>query len=189
MCDVRKNTAAEKIIRKFFSRQSGQAEIRSGLTSLYPRLWRFALVLTGDKASADDLAQETATRAIENAEKFQPGTSLHAWLFTIARRIWLNDMRAQKVRNAGGLVPIEETDLPAPEPDTETNIFAREVFARVMDLPEAQRVTVLLVYVEGYKYREAADILGIQIGTVMSRLAAARNTLTMATEGQRADRG
>lgn len=64
------------------------------------------------------------------------------------------------------------------KPDAETNIFAREVFAKMNALPEAQRVAALLVFVEGYKYSETAEILEIPIGTVMSRVAAARRTLT-----------
>ena len=116
-------------------------------------------------------------RALEKTAQYQPGTHVDRWLFVIARRIWLNEMRAAKVRNAGGLVPLEDTELPAPGPDTETNILAREVLRQVMALPEAQRETVLLVYVEGYSYREAADILDLPIGTVMSRLASARGKL------------
>ena len=68
----------------------------------------------------------------------------------------------------------DDLALPAPGPDAETNIFYAQVFRAVMDLPEAQRITVFLVYVEGFSYKEAAEHLQIPIGTVMSRLAAAR---------------
>ena len=148
--------------------------MKSGLPGLYPRLWRFALSLSGDRSAADDLAQATALRALEHADKFQPGTSLIAWLFTMARRIWLNEKRAERVRTAGGLVAIDDIELPGTGLDSDTNIFARQVFDQVMALPEAQRSTVLLVYVEGHTYKETAEILDIPIGTVMSRLAAAR---------------
>ena len=150
------------------------------MPEVYPRIWRFALALSGDRSSADDLAQATAMRAIEHAGKFQAGTSLDRWLFTIARRIWLNEKRAESVRRAGGLVPVEDFELPDTGADTEENIFAREVFSQVMALPEAQRATVLLVYVEGNSYREASEILDIPIGTVMSRLAAARKAIQQA---------
>ena len=156
------------------------------MAALYPRLWRFSLALTGDRPSADDLAQATVTRALENAEKFQAGTNLDRWLFTLARRIWLNEKRSEQVRRAGGLVAIEESDIPSPEMDTETNIIAREVFNQVMMLPEAQRIVVLMVYVEGYRYREAAEMLDIPIGTVMSRLAAARKTIQATDSSQKA---
>jgi RNA polymerase sigma-70 factor (ECF subfamily) len=133
--------------------------------------------LTADRNAADDLAQSTAVRALENASKYTAGTNLDRWLFTLARRIWLNEKRAETVRLAGGLVSIDNIDLASPGPGPETNILAREVFERIMALPEAQRETVLLVYVEGYKYREAAEVLGIPIGTIMSRLAAARRSI------------
>lgn len=71
-----------------------------------------------------------------------------------------------------------ELDFAETTLDTETNIFARQVLDKMMKLPEAQRETVFLVYVEGYAYREAAEMLEIPIGTVMSRLAAARKSLT-----------
>lgn len=159
--------------------------MRKGLPEIYPRLWRFSLALTGDRSSADDLAQAASTRAMEHADKFQPGTDLDRWVFTIARRIWLNEKRSEKVRRAGGLVPIEDCDIPSPSPNTETNIIAREVFNQVMKLPEAQRIVVLMVYVEGYRYREAAEVLDIPIGTVMSRLAAARKTIQSEETSQR----
>jgi len=81
------------------------------------------------------------------------------------------------VRRGQGLLSVEDAGLADPKPDIVSNIFGREVLDRVMSLPEAQRVTVMLVYVEGFKYAQAAEILDIPIGTVMSRLAAARATL------------
>lgn len=134
-------------------------------------------MLTSNKEAANDLAQATCLRALEKADNFEQGTHLDRWLFTIAHRIWLNDLRAIAVRRGGGLLAVEDIDLPDPRPDTETNYFAREVLQSVNALPEAQRATVLLVYVEGFKYAEAAAILDVPIGTVMSRLAAARKTV------------
>ncbi|MEL6467827.1 MAG: RNA polymerase sigma factor [Pseudomonadota bacterium] len=119
------------------------------MPEIYPQLWRFALSLSGDKPGADDLAQTVAVRALENAGKFQPGSSLNAWLFTMTRRVWLNEKRSERIRGAGALGTVDLNDLPTPGLDTETNILAREVLSQVMALPEAQRATVLLVYVEG----------------------------------------
>ena len=95
----------------------------------------------------------------------------------MARRIWLNELRADAVRRGGGLVPAE--DLVDDKDDTMTNILAGEVLSKVRALPEAQRISVMLVYVEGYSYAEAAEMLEIPTGTVMSRLAAARKKLTI----------
>ena len=154
--------------------------VRDGLADIYPRLWRWCLSLTGSRDRADDLAQATTLRAIEKAHLFEVGSRLDAWLFTIAKRLWLNEMRAQSVRQAGGLVPVEDTPVadPRTEISIETNILAREVLAKLTHLPEAQRTAVLLVYVEGMKYKEAAEILEVPVGTIMSRLSAARARLS-----------
>jgi RNA polymerase sigma-70 factor, ECF subfamily len=153
------------------------AEVTEGLRSLYPRLWRYCLALTGSRDRADDLAQAACLRAIENADKYQPGTRLDFWLFRMTQRLWLNELRAAAVRRGGGLLAAEDIDLPDHRPDPEMNLLAREVLDAVMALPEAQRATVILVYVEGFSYKEAAEVLEIPVGTVMSRLAAARGKI------------
>lgn len=147
------------------------------LNDSYPKLWRFCLALTGRYDLAQDLAQATSLRALEKHELFEPGTRLDLWLFRMGRRVWLNDIRAQSVRRGQGLVSVEDAGLADTAPDAISNIFGREVLDKVMALPEAQRVTVLLVYVDGYKYAEAAEILDIPVGTIMSRLSAARSKL------------
>lgn len=121
-----------------------------------------------------DLTQATCVRAIEKASGYQPGTRLDSWLFKMEQRLWLNELRARSVRTGGGLQPVEDIDIPDPGPDAEMNFFIRQVLSSMNQLPEAQRATVLLVYVEGIRYAEAARILDVPIGTVMSRLAVAR---------------
>lgn len=159
---------------------NGKDVVRAGLEEIYPRVWRYAFALAGRRADADDLAQRAAIRALEQADKFQPGTHLDRWVFTITRRIWLNELRSQAVRRGNGLVPIEEIPIESDQLSPEMNIFAGEVFKAIGALPEAQRETLTLVYLEGYSYKEAAAELGIPIGTVMSRLAVARKTLAQA---------
>ena len=119
----------------------------------------------------------TCMRAMEKAHLFKPGTHLDRWLFVMARRLWLNEIRKNSIRGAAGFVSIEDTQINDEKPSQETNIFAREVFNKLQNLPEAQRVTALLVFVEGYKYSEAAEILDIPKGTVMSRISAVRKIL------------
>jgi len=158
--------------------------ISAELPDLFPRLWRFCFVLTKVADRADDLAQATCERALLNAEKFKLGSNLDRWLFTIARRIWLNDIRAAKVRQGTGVIPVEEIDVPNNNPHVDVNILAAEVLDLVQALPEGQRVTTFLVYVEGYSYREAAEMLDIPIGTVMSRLAVARKAIVTKIDAQ-----
>ena len=155
--------------------------MRDGLDSVYPRLWRYSVALTGRRDWGEDLAQNTCVRALEKSDLFQPGTRLDRWMFRMAQRLWFNELRARKVRTGGGLVPVEDEPLADPRSETEMNIEARQVFSFVQALPEAQRQTVFLVYVEGFSYKEAAEMLEIPIGTVMSRLAVARKRITAQT--------
>ena len=147
------------------------------LPGLLPRLWRFGLMLSHDRDMAEELVQMTCVRAIERAQQFTPGTRFDRWLFAILRSVWLNELRSRRTRAGEGVVDAEEVLVADGEREIETNILAAQVFTEVMALPEGQRETVLLVYVEGFTYREAAELLGIPVGTVMSRLAAARQKL------------
>lgn len=160
------------------AKKKRQAIVRRELTGLRERLWRFCLARTGgNRADADDLFQATALRALEKCQQFEPGTRFDNWAYTIAVSIWRNELRSRSVRTGSGLVDAGEANLTAPENTGEMNIFASEVLNRIMALPQAQRGVVQLVYMDGYSYREAAEILSIPIGTVMSRLATARKTL------------
>jgi len=153
--------------------------VRAGLRDLYPRLWRFCLMLAGNRSAAEDLAHSACVRAIERAHLFTPGTDFASWVFRVTRNLWYNDLRAAQVRRGAGLVPVEDAGLKSQERDPEANFFAAEVLEEVSNLPEALRITVLLAYVEGYKYAEVAEILDIPVGTVMSRLSAARAKLAL----------
>jgi len=152
-------------------------EVRVGLEAHLARLWRYGLVLAGARDVAEDLVQATCVRALERADQFQPGTRLDHWLFSILRSIWLNEIRSRRVRIGGGLVDASEALVVDGIHEVETNIFAAEVLQAVGRLPEAQREAVLLVYAEGRSYAEAAELMAIPIGTVMSRLSAARLAL------------
>ncbi|MFM7417537.1 MAG: RNA polymerase sigma factor [Alphaproteobacteria bacterium] len=160
-----------------FRKKGDQGEVRRGLKAAYPRLWRYCLSLTANRERAEELAQMTCLRALEKASYYAAGTNLNGWIFRIAQRIWLNELRADAVRRSGQLVPSEEIELPDSNTDPERSSFVRQVLREVVALPEAQRTAVMIVYVEGFSYKDAAEILEIPIGTVMSRLAAARARL------------
>lgn len=154
--------------------QSGDQEVRTGLAVHLTALWRFGLVLSGSGQIAEELVQATCLRALEKSQQFMPGTRLDRWLFSIERSIWLNDIRASKVRN---VVDIEEAESVLSfdgEEKFQTNILAAQVLKEVQALPSALRETVFLVYAEGLSYAEAAQMLAVPIGTVMSRLSSAR---------------
>ena len=157
--------------------EESRREVRLGLERHLARLWRYAVVLSSSRDVADDLVQATCLRAIERADQFAPGTRLDRWLFAILRSIWLNEIRARKVREGGGLVDAVDALTVDGAQTMEVNILTAEVLSAIGRLPEAQRETALLVYAEGYTYAEAATALGIPIGTIMSRLAAVRGAL------------
>jgi RNA polymerase sigma-70 factor, ECF subfamily len=151
--------------------------VREHLAGQLARLWRYALVLSGRRDVAEDLVQATCLRALERAEQFQPGTRIDHWLLTILHSIWMNEVRSRRIRMGRGFVDPETVLVVDGITAAESRVFANEMVSRVQGLPEAQRATVFLAYVEEMTYRETADVLGIPIGTVMSRLAGARATL------------
>ena len=159
-------------------------EIRNRMVELLPRLRRFAVALTGDLDQGDDLVQETCMRALSRVDQYQPGTRLDSWMYRIAQNLWLDRMRAKKVR--GVQVDVEAAQaLAGPNGRTvvESRLILDAVGAAMALLPEEQRVLIGLVCIDGYSYKEAADITGTPIGTVMSRLARARRELHAHLEG------
>ena len=162
---------------------SGPDGVPEQLPGLLPRLWQFAMRLTRDEHDAQDLVQRCCVRALERRAQWQPGTSLLSWLFAIEHSIWINELRRpQRLRteslDAPDAIPAE--DRPDPQArDPWQHAHYRQVVARVEALPEAQRTVMLLVAVEGLSYREAAEVLEVPIGTVMSRLARARISIGM----------
>lgn len=157
--------------------KSGHEEVRQGLRLHLAALWRYGLVLSRSRDTAEDLVQATCLRALERAGQFEPGTRLDRWLFTILHSIWINEVRSRVIRQGTGQVDAEIALTVDGSREIETNILAAQMLMAIEALPEAQRATVLLVYAEGFSYREAAEILDVPIGTIMSRLAAARDRL------------
>lgn len=116
-------------------------------------------------------------RALERAGQFVPGSRMDRWLMSILHSIWLNEVRSRRVRLGQGQVDVDNVLAFDGEHAAQTHVLASQVIRRVDALPEAQRETVFLAYVEGLSYREVAEVLDVPIGTVMSRLAAARAKL------------
>ena len=154
------------------------AEFGEQLVSLLPRLRRFARSLTRDPADADDLCQMTIERALKSWLQWQAGTRLDAWVFRIMRNIWIDETRA-RTRRKQTFAPeadgahVGDAGAAAIEAHAEIGNVERAM-AR---LPAEQREAVMLVLVEGFAYREAADILGCPMGTLTSRLVRGREAL------------
>lgn len=143
--------------------------------ALIPRLRRYARALTGSRDAADDLTQDTLERAWSKRALWRPGTSLRAWLFTVMHNVHVNGLRTARRAAASGRD--EEERLPAANSSVETGIVLGELRAALAALPDDQRAVVLLVGLEQLSYAEAAEVLGIPAGTVMSRLARGRERL------------
>ena len=145
-----------------------------------PALRRYARALTRNADRADDLVQDCLERAIRKRGLFAPTGPLQAWLFRMLVNLWRNSLRAERRRGEHvtfDAMPVEPS-IPAPQ----TERIALGEMSRALDrLPDEQRETLLLVVLEGVTYEEAARILGIPIGTVMSRLSRARAALRAST--------
>lgn len=138
------------------------------------------MVLSRNRDVAEELVQSTCVRALERSAQYTPGTRIDRWLFSVLHSVWINELRAQRVRLGQGFVDSDELVAADQQQHDEQRRQYAKVMQRVSQLPEAQRNAVFLVYVEGFTYQEAADTLAVPIGTIMSRLAAARITLASA---------
>jgi RNA polymerase sigma-70 factor, ECF subfamily len=169
-----------------------ESDIATQIVGLRPRLVRFAWSLTRDSESAEDLAQEAIARALTSTWRFQPGTNLKAWVFRILRNVHLNAVRAAVTNPAA--VSVEELVVePAADQDRVDPVVARVIeradLRRVIEayrtLPRVYAVPLYLTAVEELSYAEAASILDVPVGTVMSRVYRARRLLMSRLAGGR----
>lgn len=147
-----------------------------------PRLRRFARGLARDPVLADDLVQDCLERALKRVHLWQSGTNMRAWLFTILRNLYLNQIRKQARR--GMEMPYDEIldTAGAMGPSQEQSLAVRDMKQALAQLPTEQRETLLLVGLEGMSYKETAEIQGVPVGTVMSRLSRGREALRQLME-------
>ncbi len=141
-----------------------------------PRLRRFAAGLAGHPADGDDLCQMTIERALANRDKFQAGTRIDSWMYRIMRNIWIDEQRARNRRNQTFVVD-EAGLLVGADGAQEARVELANVDRALAMLPPEQREAVLLVMVEGFSYREAAEIVNCPVGTLNSRLVRGRDAL------------
>jgi RNA polymerase sigma factor (sigma-70 family) len=140
----------------------------------------FAINLTRDSEAANDLYQETLYKALANQEKYNVGTNIKAWLFTIMRNIFINDYR-RKVKQKtifdstpnDYLINLKQATV---SNTAESSIRMKEIQQAIQQLPEIFK-TPFLLYFDGYKYHEIADVLGEPLGTIKSRIHFARKLL------------
>ena len=155
-----------------------QISFEDELSALLPRLRRFAHGLSRNTADADDLTQLTIERALRAKAQWQAGSRLDSWLYKIMRNLWIDTVRARG-RKEQVEAPAEDAALAGHDPrdGIEASIDLQRVMAAMDRLPGEQREVVALILVEGFGYREAAELLGLPIGTVSSRLVRGRTAL------------
>lgn len=162
----------------------GTSDLRRQIVEILPRLRRFCLTLARTPDGGDDLCQAAVERALARAEQFIPGTRLDSWMYRIAQNIFIDDRRRLKTRGA-------EIDVDAAfdmaGDDGVQIVEGRSDMERarsaLLALPEEQRTLMTLVVLDGMSYREAAVMLDIPIGTVMSRIARARRAIDRQING------
>jgi RNA polymerase sigma-70 factor (ECF subfamily) len=149
--------------------------LQQQMLAAIPSLRAFAISLTGSIDRADDLVQEALLRALDNLEKFEPGTSMQAWLFTILRNLFYTGLRRRRreVEDPDGIMSARL----AVKPEQHGRLDYTDMLAALTHLPVDQREALLLVAAEGVSYEDAARICQTNIGTIKSRVNRARTRL------------
>lgn len=160
-----------------------EPSIRNAMLAALPSLRAFAISLTNDVDRADDLVQDTLMRAWAHIDRFQPGTNLNAWLFTILRNLFYSEHRKRRreVEDPDGNLAGRLSTMPEQNARLDFEDF-RTALAK---LPSDQREALILIGAEGFSYEEAAQICGVAVGTIKSRVNRARGRLSqlLAVEG------
>jgi RNA polymerase sigma-70 factor, ECF subfamily len=152
-------------------------DFRADLIAQIPHLRRFARALSGDAALADDLVQDCVERALLKSHLYDPARPLRTWLYAVLRNLYMSGLRrqgrAQTVKTVDELTGFEGAIAPAQD----GQVALVQVTAALDRLPDPQREVIVLVAVEEMSYRDVAEITGVPVGTVMSRLSRARSAL------------
>ena len=155
------------------------SSFRSGVEAAIPALRRYARALTRDAETADDLVQDTLVRALRSEHLFHGG-DVRSWLYTILTNLNRNRLRSLARRPVMRLIADDDApDMSGPEAGS------RDIERALASLVEDQRAALLLVVLEGLTYREVAEVQGVPVGTVMSRLARARAQIKAFLDGER----
>jgi RNA polymerase sigma-70 factor, ECF subfamily len=145
------------------------------IEAMLPNLRRYARALTHHPEDADDVVQDALLSAFAKWHQFRPGTNLRAWLFTIVRNAFHDRVRSRRRHMA---MPLCEGEDLATSGNQEQHVRCREVASAFRRLPSHSREIISIVVFEGMSYEEAAEVLGIRVGTVRSRLSRARSALS-----------
>jgi len=153
-------------------------DLSEQLKELIPRLRRFACGLGGSMDRGDELVQAACERLLNHRSRLRSDTRLDSWLYQVIRNLYVDSVRAQSVRDRGAQQMRLTADLiPTAGSTLDDHVLLHEVQGAMQRLPEEQRSALMLVCVEGFSYKEAAEVLQVPIGTVTSRLVRGRKAL------------
>jgi RNA polymerase sigma-70 factor (ECF subfamily) len=150
-------------------------EFKTQLAQVIPHLRAFGRSLSGNRDVADDLVQETLMKAWAARKRFQAGTNMRAWTFIILRNLYLSQMRRARFRGEWDDL-VADRILAAPA-SQDKHVELGDMQRALMHLPQPQREALILVGAGGFAYEEAADICGVAVGTIKSRVARGRVAL------------
>jgi RNA polymerase sigma-70 factor, ECF subfamily len=163
-------------------RDETREDLHQSVIEQLPHLRAFAVMLSRDRSLADDLVQEAVVRALAHSDQFRPGTNFKAWITTILRNSYFN-----VVRQRSRVAPMSAVAVDS-EPTTsggqEEQLDLRDFERAFACLPLAQREALLLVGASGFSYEAAAELVGCAVGTMKSRVARARSSLTRILDGE-----
>jgi len=131
--------------------------LKQDLIALLPRLRRFAFTIARSAADADDLVQEACIRALTRQDQWNPAQPLDRWVFRILRNVWIDEVRKRQVRTGQGQIPAEDASELISVETGEARFAERELHKKITEMPDELGLVVLVVSVEGYSYKEAAE--------------------------------
>src|SRR5260370_1752566 len=152
------------------------ADICRKIEEEIPRLRRYARALTRDINAADDIVQDCLPRDVSKVHRWQKGTDLRAWLFTILHNQYVNNVR-RAVREGSAVGLSDSEPMLTSAPNQGKRLELRDLERAIAKLPEEQRSVLLLVGLEGMRYEEVAVVLDVPVGTIRSRLSRGREML------------
>jgi RNA polymerase sigma-70 factor (ECF subfamily) len=150
---------------------------KAAIVSEIPRLRRYARALLRDRDGADDLVQDCLERALTRLDNWQSGENPRRWLFTIMHHLFIDRMRKVSRRGETAMLPLDADEAMAAPAEQFGNAASREIVDALQAIGPDRRAALVLVSIEGFSYAEAANILGVPAGTLMSRIARGREEL------------
>jgi RNA polymerase sigma-70 factor, ECF subfamily len=152
-------------------------EKKAAILGEIPRLRRYARSLLRDRDAADDLVQDCLERALVRLDNWQTGESPRRWLFTIMHHLFIDQMRKVNRRGEAAMLPLEAGEAVAQPAEQLEGIASREIIDALQAISPDRRAALVMVAIEGFSYAEAANMLGVPAGTLMSRIARGREEL------------